>query len=233
MDTQKLRQLIADIISKRPPSELGYYHICWWEKRIRCLSPRHTDEKHDIFFGAGEDTFKNGLSPYQYKLIESRIQDFCTGKKIALGPTSDKKGIHRGRYVRKRKLQITEFDSRRLTTLVLNARTDRSSPEEKLSQLQRLLESADVVAPESIPAHVVTMNSKLRLKDCKSGDDIVISVVFPHDAAVDRGFEEMKVSVLSPMGLSVFGREVGEIVSDEIRVQEILFQPEATGRFDL
>ena len=233
MDTQKLRQIITDAISKRPPSEMKYYHICWWEKRIQCLSLRHTDKMHDIFFFAGEDTFKNDLSSYQYKLIENRIQDFCKGKKITLGPTSDKKWTYGDMYMRQQKLQITEFDSRRLTTLVLNARTDGCSTEEKLSQLQRLLEKAEIVAPESIPANVVTMNSKLRLKDYKSGDDIVISLVFPGDATVDKNFEDMKVSVLSPIGLSVFGREVGEIVSEEIRVQELLFQPEATGRFDL
>jgi len=135
--------------------------------------------------------------------------------------------------MRKQKFQITEFDSRRLTTLVHNSRTDGSSTEEKLNQLQRLLERAEIVAPESIPANVVTMNSRLRLKDYKSGDDIVISLVFPNDATVDKNFEDMKVSVLSPIGLSVFAREVGETVSEEIKVQEILFQPEAMGRFDL
>jgi regulator of nucleoside diphosphate kinase len=233
MDTQKLRQIITDAISKRPPSEMKYYHICWWEKRIQCLSLRHTDKMHDIFFFAGEDAFKNGLSSYQYKLIESRIRDFCEGNKIALGITSYKKGTYGGKYMRKQKLQITEFDSRRLTTLVLNARADGSSTEEKLSQLQSLLEKAEIVAPESIPANIVTMNSKLRLKDFKSGDDIVISLVFPNDATVDKNFDDMKVSVLSPIGLSVFAREVGETVSEKIKVQEILFQPEAMRRFDL
>jgi regulator of nucleoside diphosphate kinase len=233
MNSQKLRQIIAAAISKRPPSELKYYHICWWERRIQCLSFRHTDKMHDIFFFAGEDAFKNGLSSYQYKLIENRIQDFCNSGKITLFTTSDKERTNGGKYARKHKLKITESDSRRLTTLVLNSRTDGSSSEEKLNQLQRLLEKAEIVAPESIPANIVTMNSKLRLKDCKNGDDIVISLVFPNDATVDKDFEDMKVSVLSPIGLSVFAREVGETVSEEIRVQEILFQPEAMGRFDL
>jgi regulator of nucleoside diphosphate kinase len=233
MDTQKLRQIIANAISKRPPSELKYYHICWWEKRIQCLSPRHTDEKHNIFFGAGEDAFKNGLSSYQYKLIESRIRDFCTGKGITVGPASNKKGTYGGKYMQKQEILVTEFDSRRLKTLVVTAKTPGCSMEGLLNRLQRLLENAEIVAPESIPAHVVTMNSKLRLKDHKNGNDIVISLVFPSNAVVDRNFEDMKVSVLSPIGLSVFGRKVGEIVSDEIRIQEILFQPEAMGRFDL
>jgi regulator of nucleoside diphosphate kinase len=233
MDTQNLRQIITDAISKRPTSELKYYHICWWENQIRCLSFRHTDERHDIFFHADEDTFKNGLSSYQYNLIERRIHDFCKDNKITLGITPAKKGSYGDKYMRRQKLQITEFDSRRLTTLVHNSRTDGSSTEEKLNQLQRLLEKAEIIAPESIPANVVTMNSKLRLKDYKSGDDIVVSLVFPNDATVDKNFEDMKVSVLSPIGLSVLAREVGETVSEEIKVQEILFQPEAMGRFDL
>lgn len=233
MDLQKLRQIIVDAISKRPSCKLKYYHICWWEKRIQCLPPYHTEEKHDIFFFAGEDVFENGLSAYQYKLIEGRIQDFCVRKKIKLCPSSNKKGTYVGKYVRKQKIIVTEFDSRRLKTLITTAKTPGCSMEGLLNQLQHLLEKAEIVAPESIPTNVVTMNSKFRLKDCKSGDDIVISLVFPNDAKVDKGFKDMKVSVLSPIGLSVFGREVGETISEEIRVQEILFQPEAMGRFDL
>lgn len=233
MNTQKLRQLIADAISKRPPSELMYYHICWWEKRIQCLPARHTHEKHDIFFGADDETFKNGLSLYQHKLIESRILDFCAGRKITPDPASDKKGADGKKPPKEQEILVTEFDSRRLRTLLVTARNPGSSMEGPLSQLQHLLEEAEVVAPESISPHVVTMNSKLRLKDYKSGDDMVVSLVFPSAAVADKSFEELKVSVLSPIGLSVFGRKVGQRVSDDIRVQEILFQPEAMGRFDL
>jgi regulator of nucleoside diphosphate kinase len=233
MNSQKLRQIIADAISKRQPSKLKYYHICWWEKQIQCLPPRHTKDKHEIFFGAGEDVFENGLSSYQYKLIESRVQDFFMDKNITLCQISNKKMVNGDTQTQKHKIQITEFDSRRLKNLIVTAKTPGCSMNGQLNQLQCLLEKAEIVAPESIPAHVVTMNSRLCLKDYKSGDDIIISLVFSSDAKVDRNFEDMKVSVLSPIGLSVFGREVGEIVSGKIRVQEILFQPEASGRFDL
>jgi regulator of nucleoside diphosphate kinase len=233
MDPQKLRQIIVDAISKRPPCKLKYYHICWWEKRIQCLPPFHTEEKHDIFFFAGEDAFKNGLSSYQYKLIEGRIQDFCVGKKITLCPTSNKKGTYGGKYMRKQKILVTEFDSRRLKTLVVTAKTPGCSMEGMLNRLQHLLENAEIVAPERIPAHVVTMNSKLRLKDYKSSEEMVVSLVFPTDAKNGKYFDDMNVSILSKIGLSIFGLKTGDIVSGEIRIEEILFQPEATGRFDL
>jgi len=233
MDTQKLRQIIVDAISKRPPSKLKYYHICWWEKRIQCLPPRHTEEKHDIFFGAGEEVFKNGLSSYQYKLIESRIQDFCIVKEITLCPASNKKGTYGGKYMQKQKILVTEFDSRRLKTLIVTAKTPGCSMEGLLNQLQRLLEKAEIVAPESIPAHVVTMNSKLRLKDYKSSEEMIVSLVFPTGARNGKDFDDMNVSILSPIGLSIFGLKTGDIVSGETRIEEILFQPEAMGRFDL
>jgi len=201
MDSYDVRQIVLDAISKRSPSKCAYYHICWWEERIQCLSPHHTGERHNVFFGAGEDIFSSGLSEYQYELIGNRILYFCRGKKITLCPIKSKsKNTYEGGYMRKRKIQVTEFDSRRLKTLLLTAKTPGCSAEDELKQLECVLENAKVVAPESIPADVVTMNTRLRVRDHESGEDMVVSLVFPADATVGHDFDDMKVSILSSMG---------------------------------
>ena len=107
------------------------------------------------------------------------------------------------------------------------------SIENELDQLQKLLDGAEIVPPENIPTDTVTMNSKVRLKDYRSNEDMVSSVVFPTDADNDKAFEDLKVSILTPIGLSVFGRRVGDTVSAKIKVEELLYQPEAAGDFHL
>ena len=234
MDAYDVRQIVLDAISKRQPSKCGYYHICWWEDRIQCISPHHTGERHDVFFGAGEDVLSKPLSEYQYELISSRILHFCTSAKITLSPVGTKaKDTYEGSRARKRKIKVSAFDAKRLKTLLVTGGGSECSRSDTLQELQGLLDGAKVVSPESIPADVVTMNTKFRLRDCESGEDMVVSLVFPGDAAAGRDFEDMKVSILSSIGLSVFGLRAGQFACGPIKVDEVLFQPEAAGRFDL
>ena len=117
--------------------------------------------------------------------------------------------------------------------MLATVRHDGALPNDCLKQLQEMLEQADVVAPQEIPGDVVTMNSKVRLKDSRSREDMVVTVVFPGDAKSDEAVEQLRASILTPMGLSVFGRRVGDELDGKIRVDELLFQPEAAGNFEL
>ena len=94
-------------------------------------------------------------------------------------------------------------------------------------------ESADTVAPQDVAADVVTMNSHVRLKDDEARREMTLSLVFPADALKDTDFEKLNVSVLTPIGLSILGRRVGDVIEGRIRVAGLLYQPEAAGDFDL
>ncbi|MEN6576904.1 MAG: GreA/GreB family elongation factor [Phycisphaerales bacterium] len=131
------------------------------------------------------------------------------------------------------KLQITEFDSLRLRTLIASAKSPGSPANALLDKLQRLIESAHTVAPQDIPGDVVTMNSQVRLKDDDKDNEITLSLVFPLDAVKDMEFERMRVSVLSPIGLSILGRRAGDTLEGRIRVERVLYQPEAAGDYHL
>ena len=233
MNSQKIKEIVLDAISRRPKSKLKYYHICWWENQIQCLSPHHTKERHGIFFGASEDPFIKGLSSYQLKLIEERIIAFCKSRKIQLHPKSKPQKTRGGKDMRKQKMQVTEFDSERLSTLITTTKVPGCSIENELVQLQKLLDDAEIVPPQNMPCDTVTMNSKVRLKDYRSNEDMVLSVVFPIDTDNDRTSEDLKVSILTPMGLSVFWHRAGDAVSTKIKVEELLYQPEAAGDFHL
>ncbi|OHB64000.1 MAG: hypothetical protein A2Y77_07410 [Planctomycetes bacterium RBG_13_62_9] len=127
---------------------------------------------------------------------------------------------------------MTEHDSRRLQALLTAARATQPEMEGSLRILERLLETADVVASEDVPDDIVTMNSQVRLRNDDDGREMVLSLVFPEDA---RGsdFDKVKLSILTHTGLSMLGRKVGDTIDGHLRIVELLYQPEAADDFDL
>lgn len=100
----------------------------------------------------------------------------------------------------------------------------------------RELDRAHVVDSKTIPKDVVTMNSRARFVDLYTGEERVCTVVFPSDANI----EQDKISVLAPIGTALLGYQVGDTIewrvpsgNKQVRIEEILYQPEAAGHFDL
>ncbi|HQZ31915.1 MAG TPA: nucleoside diphosphate kinase regulator, partial [Arenimonas sp.] len=90
-----------------------------------------------------------------------------------------------------------------------------------------------VLAPENMPANVVTMNSTLVCVDDVTGDTHPLTLVYPRDADAATG----KVSVLAPVGSALLGLSLGQQIDWQapggrpmrLRVVEIRYQPEAAG----
>ena len=87
-----------------------------------------------------------------------------------------------------------------------------------------------------IPPDVVTMNSRLRLLDLDSGKEMLFTLVFPSDADSDQG----RISILAPLGTAVLGFRRGDTFEwrmpgrvRRLRVEEVLYQPEAAGDYHL
>jgi len=135
----------------------------------------------------------------------------------------------------KNNIVVTEFDAKRLKTLILTARNPRSDVDVWLGRLQSLLKNAIIVSPTAIIADVVTMNSKIKLCNRINKEEMNLTLVFPISVLRETkpDFEEFKVSILSPLGLSVFGCKVGDNIEERIIIAKILYQPEAAGDFHL
>jgi regulator of nucleoside diphosphate kinase len=130
---------------------------------------------------------------------------------------------------------LTDFDVRRLDALFERIR-NQVRPPTTLTVLERELAQAAVVRPEQVPASVVTMNSKVEVVDLASEERRSLTVVFPSLASIDGGC----VSVLAPLGAALIGHREGAKVAWQtprgprrLRVERVLYQPEAAGRFDL
>ena len=114
---------------------------------------------------------------------------------------------------------------------------DRMTPEDRrhFELLRQKLEDARRVAPSKVGANVVTMGSTARLRELDSGDRWTFTLSFPPEANID----EDRISVLSPVGTAMIGCRVGDVVDwpvpsgiVRIRIEKVLYQPEAAGVFD-
>lgn len=136
----------------------------------------------------------------------------------------------------KKLIYITDSDMKRLRELVKVARDFNQEDERYLKDLEAELHKGKVVKSGDIPQDVITMNSKACLKDMDSNEDLVYWLVFPDDADSAQN----KISVLTPIGTALLGYKVGDVIERtvpaglvKLKVQEIIYQPEAAGDFHL
>lgn len=132
----------------------------------------------------------------------------------------------------RRVIYITEADMKRLRPLIEGLKNSRDD----LRDLERELEHAHVVAPADVPPDVITMNSKARLRDLETDEEMTYTLVFPDRASIDDG----KISVVAPIGTAMLGHREGDEFEWEVpagsvrlRVEEVLYQPEAAGDYHL
>lgn len=127
-------------------------------------------------------------------------------------------------------IYVTKLDYERLTNLVQQEQP--ASATALTAALQQELKHAHLVESYAILPDVITMNSRLKLRSLKKGDERHFTLVYPSEANEARE----RVSVLSPMGIAVLGCRLG----DQVRwttpqglasywVEAILHQPEAAG----
>ena len=136
----------------------------------------------------------------------------------------------------KRSIHITEFDLMQLRSLIIEARYSNYRGTPYLDNLVKELDRATVVSSKEVPPDVITMNSQVRLRDLDTDEEMIYTLVFPEDGNISQG----KVSVLAPIGTAMLGYQVGETFEWEvpagtrkIKIEEILYQPEAAGSYDI
>ena len=141
-----------------------------------------------------------------------------------------------GVIMTERTIQITELDQKRLLDLIRDAQSGEYRKSVYLDKLRGELERAEIVAPEEIPGDVVTMNSTVSLTDLDTNEEETYTLVYPENADTTQG----KVSILAPIGTAMLGYRVGDVFEWEVpagkrrlKVEKVLYQPEASGDFDL
>lgn len=103
-----------------------------------------------------------------------------------------------------------------------------------VERLYDALMTAKMLPPQNISSSVVTMNSRVLLRDLSSGREAEITVTYPKDA--DN--LERKVSVFSEIGIALLGQQAGDTVSwkvpdgkGQFEIVRVTYQPEAVGDY--
>jgi len=138
--------------------------------------------------------------------------------------------------MKKRTIYISSFDKERLVQLIEKSDNSNNPDKKYLKELEKELNRGKIVEQNNIPQDVITMNSMVRLKELDSGEEITYVLVFPEAANID----ENKISILAPIGTALIGYRVGDIIEWEVpaglrrlKVEELLYQPEAAGDYHL
>ncbi|WP_374352352.1 GreA/GreB family elongation factor [Limnohabitans sp.] len=123
---------------------------------------------------------------------------------------------------------LTQLDVTRLSRRLQN---------NKSSLLIDWLDVATVVEATEVPADLITMNTLFTVEDLPSGETKTLRLCYPEDADPAQG----SISVLSPVGASLLGLNVGDTAvwhspqgkEHMAVVKQVLFQPEASGDYAL
>jgi regulator of nucleoside diphosphate kinase len=132
-------------------------------------------------------------------------------------------------------IQITRFDKTRLMRL-LHSLDPAAGNRVEIEDLERELERGAEVESTEVAPDVVTMNSTVRVTDLDASATQFYTIVFPGDADFEKG----RISILSHLGTALLGCRAGDVITLELprgtrrlRIEELIYQPEAAGDFHL
>ena len=134
------------------------------------------------------------------------------------------------------RITLSTLDYQRIYKSINEAEDANDISENEAQALSAELEQAKIVEPEEMPHNVVTMNSKVKITFVNTGKQIELKIVYPQDADINQNL----ISIFSPIAAALIGYKEGETIDwivpsgpTRLKVDEIVYQPEAAGEYDL
>lgn len=134
-----------------------------------------------------------------------------------------------------RNIIVNRLDYARIKKCINDAKQFNSISNAEAQNLLKELNSAEIVEPEAIPSNVVTMNSIVKLS-FSDGKKVQFQIVYPDQA----NLKENKISIFSPIATALIGYKVADEIEwivpaglTKIVIEEIIYQPEAAGDYNL
>lgn len=131
---------------------------------------------------------------------------------------------------------LSKLDYKRIYDSINKAEEAKSISEQEGQTLVAELEQAKIVDPQKMPHDVVTMNSKVKITFVKTSKQMELKIVYPQDADMNKKL----ISIFSPVAAALIGYKEGDTIDwivpsgpTSIKIDEITYQPEASGHFDL
>jgi len=134
-----------------------------------------------------------------------------------------------------KRITVTINDYERLMGLLEFASLMGKMPDIQ-SRLYTILASARTLRQETIDESIITMNSRVHLKDLNNKKETEITLTYPREASPS----ERRISIFSEIGIALFGRQEKEVVSWKVpggiglfEIVKVTYQPEAAGDYNL
>lgn len=131
---------------------------------------------------------------------------------------------------------LSKLDYSRIFQCIYEARRHNTIGANEAENIVNELNSAKVVEPQEVPHDVVTMNSIVRISFLNTNKTTQFQIVYPDQANI----KEKRISILSPVATALIGYKVSDEVEwivpsglTKLRIEEIIYQPEAAGDYDL
>ena len=105
-----------------------------------------------------------------------------------------------------RTIVVTDRDFWRLSALVRAPAADFIRDQEHIDRLEEELVRSVPIPAAEVPADVVTMHSRVTVRDLDAGTSRTYTLVFPREADLRSG----RLSVLAPLGTALLGYRVGD-----------------------
>lgn len=131
---------------------------------------------------------------------------------------------------------LNRLDYTRIKRCITEAQEAKSINKAEAEKLLTELESAKIVKPEDIPSDVVSMNSIVKISFKNNARQVQFQIVYPDQSHL----KENKISIFSPIATALIGYKVGDEIEwvvpagiTKIKIDEIIYQPEAAGDYHL
>lgn len=135
-----------------------------------------------------------------------------------------------------KKVTLTKNDYTRIYKAITDAKNSKTINSNEAEKLLSELSKAEIVPSEKIDKDVVTMNSEVKLFFENTQKEQSFKIVYPQDA----NLKENKISIFSPIATALIGYKIGDEIEwivpggmTKIKIVDLIYQPEASGDFDL
>lgn len=100
------------------------------------------------------------------------------------------------------------------------AKNEQAEIEARIVEIETMLNNANVIDTENIGTDVVSLGSKVKVKDVSDGEEEEYSIVGSTEADPMKG----KISDESPVGNALLGHKIGETVTVEAPMGKIEYE---------
>ncbi|MEZ5149114.1 MAG: nucleoside diphosphate kinase regulator [Bacteroidales bacterium] len=133
-------------------------------------------------------------------------------------------------------ITLSRLDFQRITRCIEEEKKLRTINDFEIQRLLYELTRAEITEPRKIPNNIITMNSEVEISFLENQQTIRLKIVYPNEADIKDG----KISIFSPIANALLGHKIGDIIEwvvpaggTKFKIEKILYQPEASGHFNV